>query len=41
VFCPVPADADRGAITASAEKRVAEVQGYVPGYTRRSSIRAR
>src|SRR6201986_2830901 len=33
VFCAIPDGADRGAITASIEKRVAEVQAYVPGYT--------
>jgi acetaldehyde dehydrogenase len=36
VFCAVPADADAGAITASIEKRVAEVQEYVPGYALRA-----
>jgi acetaldehyde dehydrogenase len=36
VFCAIPADADAGAITASIEKRVAEVQAYVPGYKLRA-----
>jgi acetaldehyde dehydrogenase len=36
VFCAIPADADSGAITASIEKRVTEVQEYVPGYTLRA-----
>jgi acetaldehyde dehydrogenase len=36
VFCAIPADADSDAITASIEKRVAEVQQYVPGYTLRA-----
>jgi acetaldehyde dehydrogenase len=36
VFCAIPADADTSAITASVEKRVAEVQQYVPGYTLRA-----
>jgi len=36
VFCAIPADADTNAITASVEKRVAEVQQYVPGYTLRA-----
>jgi acetaldehyde dehydrogenase len=36
VFCAIPADADTAAITASIEKRVAEVQQYVPGYTLRA-----
>jgi acetaldehyde dehydrogenase len=36
VFCAIPADADQAAITASIEKRVAEVQAYVPGYTLRA-----
>jgi acetaldehyde dehydrogenase len=36
VFCAIPAGADAGAITASIEKRIAEVQEYVPGYTLRA-----
>jgi acetaldehyde dehydrogenase len=36
VFCAIPDDADADAITASIEKRVAEVQQYVPGYTLRA-----
>jgi acetaldehyde dehydrogenase len=36
VFCAIPADADTDAITASIEKRVAEVQQYVPGYALRA-----
>ncbi len=36
VFCAIPAGADEEAITASIEKRVAEVQEYVPGYTLRN-----
>jgi acetaldehyde dehydrogenase len=36
VFCAIPADADADAITASIERRVAEVQEYVPGYTLRA-----
>jgi acetaldehyde dehydrogenase len=36
VFCAIPADADTDAITASIERRVAEVQRYVPGYTLRA-----
>jgi acetaldehyde dehydrogenase len=35
VFCAIPADADKEAISASVNKRVAEVQEYVPGYTLR------
>jgi acetaldehyde dehydrogenase len=35
VFCAIPADADKDAITAAITKRVAEVQEYVPGYTLR------
>jgi acetaldehyde dehydrogenase len=36
VFCAIPADADTDAITAAIEKRVAEVQQYVPGYRLRA-----
>ena len=36
VFCAIPADADTGAITASIQQRVAEVQRYVPGYALRA-----
>ncbi len=36
VFCAIPDGADQAAITASIEKRVAEVQDYVPGYTLRA-----
>jgi acetaldehyde dehydrogenase len=36
VFCAIPPDADRDAITASILKRVAEVAQYVPGYTLRN-----
>ncbi len=36
VFCSIPADADQAAVTASIEKRVAEVQQYVPSYTLRA-----
>jgi acetaldehyde dehydrogenase len=36
VFCAIPADADQAAITASIERRVAEVQEYVPGYALRA-----
>ncbi len=36
VFCAIPADADHDAITASIERRVAEVQEYVPGYNLRA-----
>jgi acetaldehyde dehydrogenase len=37
VFCAIPAGADEDAITASIERRVAEVQEYVPGYTLRNA----
>jgi len=37
VFCAIPADADTEAITESIERRVAEVQRYVPGYTLRAA----
>ncbi|SFB57543.1 acetaldehyde dehydrogenase [Amycolatopsis marina] len=33
VFCAIGPDADRDAITASIERMVADVRGYVPGYT--------
>ncbi len=36
VFCAIPADADREAITDSIMTRVAEVQRYVPGYALRA-----
>jgi acetaldehyde dehydrogenase len=36
VFCAIPDYADQAAITASINKRVAEVQDYVPGYTLRA-----
>jgi acetaldehyde dehydrogenase len=36
VFCAIPADSNRGAITASIEKMAAEVRQYVPGYTLRA-----
>jgi acetaldehyde dehydrogenase len=36
VFCAIPADADQAAITASIERRVAEVRQYVPGYALRA-----
>ncbi|HEV7205409.1 MAG TPA: acetaldehyde dehydrogenase (acetylating) [Jatrophihabitans sp.] len=37
VFCAIPADADHAAITDSIERRVKEVQQYVPGYTLRNA----
>ena len=36
VYCAIPADADHDAITESIDRRVAEVQQYVPGYTLRN-----
>jgi acetaldehyde dehydrogenase len=36
VFCAIPADADTGAIADSIERRVVEVQRYVPGYSLRA-----
>jgi acetaldehyde dehydrogenase len=36
IFCAIPADADKDAITASIHRRVEEVQEYVPGYTLRN-----
>src|SRR4051812_22744198 len=37
VFCAIPADADQDAITDSIERRVKEVQQYVPGHTPRAA----
>jgi acetaldehyde dehydrogenase len=37
VFCAIPDGADEGAITDSIERRVKEVQQYVPGYTLRAA----
>ena len=37
VFCAIPPDADHEAITDSIERRVKEVQQYVPGYTLRNA----
>src|SRR5919198_3875484 len=37
VFCAIPAGADEDAITDSIERRVKEVQQYVPGYTLRAA----
>jgi acetaldehyde dehydrogenase len=37
VFCAIPADADEDAITDSIERRVEQVQQYVPGYTLRAA----
>src|SRR3954447_20211941 len=37
VFCAIPADADQDAINDSVERRVKEVQQYVPGYTLRAA----
>ncbi|MEU0690544.1 acetaldehyde dehydrogenase (acetylating) [Streptomyces uncialis] len=36
VYCAIPADADRDAITASVVRQVERVQNYVPGYTLRA-----
>src|SRR4051794_31010648 len=36
VFCAIPAEADRDAITASIHAMVTDVQEYVPGYTLRA-----
>jgi acetaldehyde dehydrogenase len=36
VFCSIPADADRGAITASIKQVAASVAAYVPGYRLRT-----
>ena len=38
VFCAIPADADRGAIAAAVEQRVAQVAQYVPGYRARGEV---
>jgi acetaldehyde dehydrogenase len=37
VFCAIPPDADEDAITDSIERRVTQVQQYVPGYTLRAA----
>ncbi|MDT4910940.1 MAG: acetaldehyde dehydrogenase [Pseudonocardiales bacterium] len=37
IFCAIPADADQHAINDSVERRVKEVQQYVPGYTLRAA----
>ena len=37
VFCAIPADADHDLITESVQRRVAEVQEYVPGYALRAA----
>jgi acetaldehyde dehydrogenase len=37
IFCAIPADADQDAINDSVERRVKEVQQYVPGYTLRAA----
>jgi acetaldehyde dehydrogenase len=37
VYCAIPADTDTEAVTAAIERRVAEVQEYVPGYTLRAA----
>jgi acetaldehyde dehydrogenase len=37
VFCAIPEGADEGTITDSIERRVKEVQQYVPGYTLRAA----
>ena len=36
VFCAIPPDADRAAVSAAVQRRVAEVAEYVPGYRARS-----
>jgi acetaldehyde dehydrogenase len=36
IFCAIPPDADRDAVTESIMARVADVQQYVPGYTLRA-----
>jgi acetaldehyde dehydrogenase len=37
IFCAIPPDADQDAINDSVERRVKEVQQYVPGYTLRAA----
>jgi acetaldehyde dehydrogenase len=36
IFCAIPPDADRSAITESIMARIEDVQRYVPGYTLRA-----
>lgn len=36
IFCAIPPDADRDAITASIEETAADVAAYVPGYRLRT-----